>query len=66
MIKPRLVFIGVFVCVMIFFYLIGAFAAWDMNAANWSEVGRLMTALVGTWVGSFVAYFAAERQAYYE
>ena len=57
-IKPVLAFVGVFV----FTCLIGAFVAWDINPANWTEVGRFMVAVMGIGLGGISALFVSEIQ----
>jgi hypothetical protein len=58
MIKPVLAFVGVFVLT----YLIGAFAVWDINPANWTEVGRFMVAVMGIGLGCLSALLVSEIQ----
>ena len=58
MIKPLLAFVGVFV----FTYLIGAFVAWEMNPADWTEIGRLVLVGSGAFFGLLGASFMAEIQ----
>lgn len=36
-------------------YLVGAFVAWDINPAYWSEGGRVVFAIAGTCFGTILA-----------
>ena len=58
MIKSLLAFVGVFMSI----YLMEAFMLWEMNPANWPEVGRLFLVCSGTFFGLLGALFIAELQ----